>query len=432
MNYYNKKNPRFCIRTFGCKVNQYESNQIKNILQQNGFLYCCDIEHTDIYIINSCTVTNKVDSEIKRFIRKLARENTSIKIMVVGCLAETDEDRKELLGLNGVKWLVNNDQKSNIASILAPSLKLKTDLKDMRKADFDRDRVFIKVQDGCNNACSYCKTTIVRGTSVSKPLKDIKKEVKSVIAQGFKEIVFTGICLGAWGKDLHNDSTIVDLLAEIVGISGDFRVRLSSIEPLLISNELLNIMSKTPKICRHLHIPLQSGDNAILKNMNRKYTSADFAALVKKIREKIPGVGITTDVIIGFPGEDEQAFNNTYELIKQTKPIRVHTFTYSPRIGTKAYSMKNVPTGDIIRKRQKRLQELVRDICEKYARSIQDQKQYVLVESEKDKKNDCFSGYTDTYLRVFVQNAMKCDIGKIVPITIKEVENTTVLGEIDR
>ncbi|MDD4202488.1 MAG: tRNA (N(6)-L-threonylcarbamoyladenosine(37)-C(2))-methylthiotransferase MtaB [Candidatus Omnitrophica bacterium] len=424
------KSLKFNIRTFGCKVNQYESEQMKRLLQQNGFVCCKNIEDTDIFIINSCTVTNNVDREIKRFIRKLTRENPAIKIMVAGCLAETIEDRQELSNMSAVKWLVKNSEKSNIHLILNPMLKNdpKIDLQPVKKGD--RDRVFIKIQDGCDNACSYCKTTIVRGKSVSRPFQDILNEVKSVLEQGYNEIVFTGICLGDWGKDLHSKRNIVDILKEIVGFNGDFRIRLSSIEPLLISDELLDLMRENSKICRHLHIPLQSGDTGVLKRMNRKYTSEEFLLLIEKIREKIPEIGITTDVIVGFPGEDDMAFENTYDLIKKIQPIRVHVFTYSRRIGTKAYSFKEDVSVDITRKRQKKLQELVCDITEKYAKALKDKEQYVLVESEKDKDLKYFSGYTDTYLRVFLQNAKIKDIGKIVPIIIRKAENNVILGEI--
>ena len=426
-----KNKLKFYIKTFGCKVNQYESQRIANDLISAGFKQNKNIADSNIVIINACTVTHKADREARRLIRKINRENPSIDIMVAGCLSETDQDRKELDSMLGVKWVIRNRQKDNIVKLLKQSTSKSFSLKTSESfySANDKDRVFIKVQDGCDYSCSYCKTSIVRGNSISRKIKDITDEINKVVELGYQEIVLTGICLGLWGKDINSKYSLCDLLKAIIKIKETFRIRLSSIEPMLVTDELLDLIAKEKRICRHLHVPMQNGDDKILKAMNRHYTSKDFLKLVQKAKKKIKGVGISTDIIVGFPGENEDSFKNTVELIKKIKPIRAHIFTYSKRKGTKSYEMKDQVASDIVKIRHQKLSQAVEKTTKMNMKEMIGKTYEVLIESQKDRSLGLFSGYTDTYIRVYLNNAVEEDKGKINNVVIKKIVDNSLYGD---
>jgi threonylcarbamoyladenosine tRNA methylthiotransferase MtaB len=260
-------------------------------------------------------------------------------------------------------------------------------------------RAFVKIQDGCDNFCSYCKVPLVRGRSASRPKEEIIAEVRRLVDNGFKEIVLTGICLGAY----HD---LCGLIGGLEKIKGLLRIRLSSIEAVDVSDSLINKMSKSDKLCRHLHIPIQSGDDEILKKMNRKYNRIQYLKLIKKIRRKIPGIAITTDVLVGFPGESEKNFSNTFDLIKRIAPLKVHIFPYSARLGTAAAGFKGQVKAEIIKERIKRLKKLSDSCALSYARKFLGKTIPVLFEAEIENKLNCWQGYTDNYIQVRLKSSV--------------------------
>ena len=333
---------KFHIKTLGCKVNQYEGQAIREALLRAGFQECQRNDTADIYIVNTCTVTRQADSESRQVVRQFNRKNHLADIVVTGCCVERNSDAEVFSTLPGVSHLIKNADKWRIADILNGGNKSETVASEpfieSTISDFkDRAKAFIKIQDGCDQGCSYCRVWQVRGPVKSKPVDVICREAKALVDKGFKELILTGICLGAWGKDLEKRVCLVDVLKSLETVEGSFRIRLSSIEPGYISDDLIDYIASKRSICRHLHIPLQSGDDDILRKMNRAYTVGAFLSLVEKIRSAIPDIGISTDVIVGFPGETEAHFKNTVRTTKQILPVRTHIFPFSKRRGTAAY-----------------------------------------------------------------------------------------------
>jgi len=406
----------FSIKTLGCKVNQYESQFIRETFLKNGFRERNEKEPADIYVINTCTVTHHADKDSRYAIRTSFRENPKSRIVVTGCLTERDFDI--ISKIEGVTDIVRNSDKKRTVSILTGDSKIKAC--DTISGFSGHDRAFVKVQDGCNNYCSYCKVPLVRGRSVSRPAEDIKKEVTALLESGFKEIVLTGICLGAWGEDLTGAPSLADILEELTKLDGQFRIRLSSIELKYVTDRLLKMMAASKKICRHLHIPLQSGDDHILKSMKRPYTRDEFLGGIERIKSFVPDIGLTTDIMVGFPGEDESHFEDTLDLIKKFKPHRIHIFSYSRRKGTKASSLKETVSRDVLKKRAGRLRSLALELSYEYRSGYLGKEVEVLVEDKRDKETKLLTGYADTYIKVLLEGAdslkgalIKCRISKV-------------------
>ena len=437
MNSQDRDYKRFFIKTLGCKVNQYESEAMREILIRSGFRECLAADIADIYILNTCTVTKAADRESRHFIGLFHKLNPKGKIVVAGCYVENDADKVSFLP--GVSHIVRNNEKSRIAAILkGPSQTRKEKssqtaegAKSMTINDFkDHAKAFVKIQDGCENLCSYCKVPLVRGPLWSKPAAAVVKEVKGLVDKGFKEIVLTGICLGAWGETLKAGSRragLPDLLERLVKIPGDFRIRLSSIEPRLASDELIDFISANKKICRHLHIPLQSGDDEILKMMNRPYTGQVYKLLCKKIRSKIKDVAITTDVLIGFPGETEEKFANTLRLVKEVLPSRTHIFRFSRREGTAAATLLPDFDKDVIRRRHYTLKALALGSSYIFRRNFTGRRVDVLVESKRDKGTGLLTGYSDNYIKVLFDGPDQV-MRQIVPVKIDYLNLTQTVG----
>ena len=430
-------NKRFFIHTLGCKVNQYESQAMREILIAAGFKECLSKETADLYIVNTCTVTDKAEKESRHWAGTFHKTNPKAKIVLTGCCVE--EDREQLLFMPGVAHIINNSEKARIAEILSGVVGSKplslsiTDFKGHTKA-------FVKIQDGCENKCSYCKVPIVRGSLWSRPIDDIIKEVRALSEKGFKEIVLSGICLGAWGKDLFTGGvvetsgmkapSIVDVLKAIDKVKGDFRVRLSSIEPLNVTDELLEYMAGNARICRHLHIPLQSGDDEILRKMNRPYTSSQYKEIVGKAVSKVKDIAITTDIMIGFPGESNHNFKNTVDMVKEVLPARTHIFTFSKRPGTAAWDMIQNEDHAALKRRFYELQTTSFGASYLYRAGFLGRKLDVLVETRRDKLSGWLCGYSDNYIRVQFQgddSLMK----RIVPVKVDDVSLIRTLGLYD-
>jgi threonylcarbamoyladenosine tRNA methylthiotransferase MtaB len=385
---------RFFLKTYGCKVNQYETQVIREQLVFKGYQETDHIEDADTCIVNTCTVTAKADRGCREILRRIIRKNPKARVIAAGCYVEVDrqvfkdiDPKIETLGnIEKLLFYADNPQHDFIGI---------TSFKNHTKA-------FIKVQDGCDNFCSYCKVPYVRGRSRSRDSGEIIREAKALVSNGYKELVLTGICLGDFGKGLENSTGLTNLIREISGIEADFRIRLSSIELPDATDELINEMQCSKKLCQHLHIPLQSGDDDILRKMNRRYQSADFLSRIEYVRSAMPEIGITTDIITGFPGESDAGFKNTIRTLEKIRPSRTHIFTYSNRPGTKAAELRDDLPLKTKKNRLKEIKTITDKFSQEFAERILKREQRVLVENTRDHVTGKLCGYTDNYVRVLI------------------------------
>lgn len=397
--------PTIKFYTLGCKVNQYETEKIREGLLSCGFKEVRGKKGADIYIVNTCTVTHRADSDSLKAIRRTRKENSAAKVIVTGCFSELD--REKVRELDGVQLIVKNKYKDKISAYLSALGRQSTIKADKLKGISSfagHTRAFLKVQDGCNNRCSYCRVPLARGGSVSRSGDEIIQEARKLAEGGFKEIVLTGICLGAYGRDLNPKEDLVSLIKQLEKVQGLSRIRLSSIEAVDLTDKLIEKISGSAKLCKHLHIPLQSGDDKILKKMNRKYTAGEYLRLIKKIRKMVPGISITTDCIVGFPGEEKKNFLNTLRLIKQICPLRTHIFIYSPREGTVAFGLKQEISQRELKQRFNVLQETAFRCAKKYRKRFIGKEVSVLIESRSKDNPGFWQGYSDNYIRVTLQD----------------------------
>ncbi len=361
---------KFYIYTLGCKVNTYESSVMANNLKKAGFEELKDNAFADIYIINTCTVTNTAGNKSLKMIRQAYRKNNKAIIIVVGCLSQVESNA--VSKLPGVAIVLGNKNKSKLVQYIKEyqiSKEQIIDIYDLSKSDFEcmkldnvnQTRAFVKIQDGCNNFCSYCIIPYTRGDVRSKNFSDVLEEINTLVANGHKEIVLTGIHTGHYGSDLENYD-FADLLSEIVKISGLERLRISSVEITELDDKVLNVINNSKIIVDHLHIPLQSGCDKTLLEMNRKYNIQYFKDKVSQIRKIRPNISLTTDVIVGFPNETDEDFKTTYNNIKEIAFSKIHVFPYSVRKGTKAEGMPNQIDDVTKKQRVKKLLELSKDL----------------------------------------------------------------------
>ena len=420
----------FKIITLGCKVNTYESEVMQEHLLEAGYKLVEGDAKSDIVIINTCSVTNMADSKSRKLIRHTKRENPSGVLVVCGCSAENHQE--ELKDLN-IDILIGNNGKSKIVSLINNYLASKTpytyfagtrdlDFEDMEVDKFTtHTRGFIKVQDGCNNFCTYCIIPYMRGNIRSKNFNVALKEAENLVNNGHQEIVLTGIHTGSYGRGTDHDLT--DLINAMSKIAGLKNIRISSIEITELDEKFMEMLKTNPKVCHHMHIPLQSGSDKILKLMNRKYNKSEFLKKIKEIRECIPDINITTDVITGFPSETESDFEECLEFCETVGFSKIHTFPYSERTGTVAAKMPNQVPVNIRKERAKRLIALS-DKLELIYNQDQIGKTFpVLIEEVKD---DTSIGHTSTYLKVLVNKSLERN--KFYDITITQAFNDHVIG----
>ena len=397
----------FYIKTLGCKVNQYEAQVIRENFIRQGYVEAEDLDKADICVVNTCTVTSTSDSKSFRLVHNALKKDKCV--VVTGCLVE-DKDL-DLSRLKGVRYIIKNKDKYKIPKIIQPaasSLEPTAKISGLK----GHTRVFVKIQDGCNNRCSYCKVRVVRGRSRSRPFKEIISECKDLIKSGTKEIVLTGICLGAYGRDVSKDIDLSKLVAELCKIQGQWRLRLSSIEPKDVTTDLIAQLKKQKKLCRHLHIPFQSGDDYILKRMRRPYKRKDYLEIVHRLKQVDPDIAISTDIMVGFPGETEERFQNTVDFINVVMPMRVHIFPFSKRKGTPAYDYKDDIDILVKRDRENRLAAVTKELTQEFVNKFIGKDIEVLVESKKTKDGH-LQGYTDRYIKVYIRGPNSL-IGKLV------------------
>lgn len=420
------------IYTLGCKVNAYESEVISNLLKEAGY-EITDCDSCDVCVINTCTVTNVADKKTRKTINQAIRKNSNAIIVVVGCFSqvkynELSENKRIniILGTNNKTRIIDciNNFKKNNSQIVEVNVSRNQKFEEMSISGFEnKHRAYVKIQDGCNNFCSYCIIPYTRGTIRCKNFHSVLDEIKSLVDNGFKEIVLTGIHTGSYNSDGHD---FCNLLSNIVKIDGLKRIRISSIEITELHDDFFDLLKNSNVIVDHLHIPLQSGSDKILKLMNRKYDTLFFKNTIKRIRDIRPNISITTDIIVGFPGEDESDFLDMYKFIDEINFSSLHVFPYSKRDFTKAASMDG-QVNDIVKSdRVKKLLVLKERKELEYMTKFIGSKLHVLFETKCD---DNYIGHTSNYLKVSVKSNIDI-IGKICEVNIKEVNYPLCIGEV--
>ncbi len=391
--------------TYGCKVNQYETELIRQMfLKTGGFTEAASVDEAEVCLVNTCTVTGKIDTEINRRLRQL-KEKPGRKVILTGCLVERKDLDKTGLAAD---WIIPNSDKFNLSGYPPEIISSPTAAYESVLEGFSgRNKSFVKVEDGCDRFCAYCTVPLVRGSKIkSRDSAEIIKEIEKLTAAGFKEHILTGVNLGLFGKDLSEKNALYSLLETIVKLPGKFRVRLSSISPYDLDDSVIDLTAANPeRICPHFHLSMQSGDDAVLKRMNRNYDTAFYRKKVAYITDRIKFPGITTDVIAGFPGETDKEFTNTHEFIKSLPFSRLHVFPYSDRPGTKATAMKDKISDETKKARVKKLIETAKEKELGFAQAQVGMPLKALIE-ETEKKGWLF-GYTQNYIRVAIKDRSK-------------------------
>ncbi len=430
--------------TLGCKVNQYETDlMIKKFKDKNYEIVEFD-EKADIYVINSCSVTNMSTRKTRQMLSK-AKKNGGVTVLA-GCYAQELKDKENFLLLKNVDIVIGNEEKNNIIEIVEESLnkhcvsdiahdimykisdisKVKKYVqKDMLNTGINI-RESVKIEDGCNNFCSYCIIPYVRGRVRSRNIEDIVCEVEKLVKSGVGEVVLVGIEIASYGIDLDNKISLIDVIERVNKIDGLKRIRLGSIEPRILTDDVIKRLSKVEKLCPHFHISVQSLDNNVLKRMNRKYTREDIFKIVENIRKNIPNSAFTCDIIVGFPGETKEEFNNTLEGVKKIKFYEIHVFKYSKRKWTRAAKMENQVDGNISTNRSEILISLANKLKKEYMKSYLGKKEYVLVESYN---NGFLYGFTKNYIKVKIRGDKKL-WGCLLEIELNSIEEDMILGNI--
>ena len=415
------------FHTLGCKVNTYESNAMLKIFNEAGYQEVDFKQVADVYVINTCTVTNTGDSKSRQMIRKAIRKNPKATICVVGCYSQTAPE--EIEKIEGVGVVLGTQYRSDIVKYVDEHLEtgemvIKVDnVMNLRKFEdlnidrFKNTRAFLKIQDGCNNFCTYCIIPYARGRVRSRQKESVLNQAQRLVDNGYVEIVLTGIHTAGYGEDL-DDYSFYELLVDLVKIKGLKRLRISSIETSQISDEIIDLIGSNEIIVDHLHVPLQAGSDATLKRMNRKYTTAEYLEKINKIRSYLPNIAFSTDVIVGFPGETDEEFEETYNFIKQVNYSELHVFPYSPRKNTPAAKMKGQVNDQIKHERANRLLQLSKELNHEFALKQIGKTLKVLFEK---RDGEYLIGHAGDYLKVKVKTADNL-IGEIVTIKIDKYD----------
>lgn len=419
----------FAIHTFGCKVNIYESEYITNLMQEHGYKLVDFNKEADIYIINTCTVTNEADKKDRKLIHTTRNNHKDSILIVMGCYSQLNPNDIEADIIIGNKYkshiieLIEKFKNNKEKIVLVEDIS-KTNFEDMYISRFTtHTRAFVKIQDGCNAFCAYCAIPYSRGGLRSKDFDTVIKEVTNLVNNGYKEIVLTGIHTGRYG--IEQNANLETLLKELVNIKGIFRIRLSSIEINEITDGIVELIKNNPIMARHLHIPIQSGSNTILKSMNRLYDINFFVKRIEYIRKEIPDISITTDLIVGFPGETEELFRETIDTLNKIKFTKIHTFPYSKRNGTKAASMPNQVDGLIKKCRVKEVLSLSDKYELEYYNKNINREYDGIVETRKDNKKIVL---TSNYIPVEIEESLENNTK--VNIIITKISDSKILGKV--
>ena len=435
---------KVAFTTLGCRTNQHDTAEMQTLLEKEGYSIVNSSETADVYVINTCTVTARSDYSSRLAVKKSLAINENATVVFTGCYAQLNpEDSAKMEGLDIV---LGNADKLKIASVLKTKLKnnslqKQSGLADIQMSDIHADRefqtlpvtqfqgrtkAFIKVQTGCDENCSFCTVVRARGSSASDARENILDNVRHAIDGGYKEITLTGINLGTWGMDFHSKETFSSLVEEIANLNGDFRVRLSSINPMEIDDHLIKLITRHEKICPHLHIPLQSGDTEILSKMRRNYNAEQYKHIVRRAAESIAPLGLGADIIVGFPGESEESFELTRKLIEELPFSYLHVFSYSPRSGTEAHNFRNNIKNITKKERNLILSDLVKEKAYLFHKSFIGKKVTVLIE-ERKQADGLLKGHSEHYIPVRI-DAKSSLQNQLVSVVIKEAQKNELIG----
>ncbi|SCX94543.1 tRNA (N(6)-L-threonylcarbamoyladenosine(37)-C(2))-methylthiotransferase MtaB [Alkaliphilus peptidifermentans] len=430
---------KVAFHTLGCKVNQYETQAMSELFEKAGYEVVSDSEIADVYVINTCTVTNIGDKKSRQFIRRAKRNSPDSIIAVVGCYSQTASE--EVAEIEGVNIVMGTSERNKIVEYVEdclPTGKINTVDDIMKVKDFEemsvqeikgKTRAVLKIQEGCNQYCSYCIIPYARGPIRSRRKHDIISEVETLVNNGFKEVILTGIHVASYGKDLNKNDALLEVLREVNDIDGLSRIRLSSLEPTLFTADFLNGLSKLEKICQHFHLSLQSGSDKILQKMNRRYTTDEYRQIVKGIRKVYPDIALTTDIIVGFPGESDDDFETTYLFVKEIEFSDIHVFKFSPRKGTPAAEFTQQVDGIKKHKRSEKLIELGEKMKLHYLEQFIGREKEVLFETISKEYPDHVEGLTNNYIKVLL-NSKKIHEGEIRKVTLQEIIGEYMVGSI--
>jgi len=423
--------------TLGCKVNQFETEAMTEILEKDGFKVLPPNEAGDIYIINTCAVTKESERKSRQFINKAKRINPNALVVAVGCSVQLNSEK--INKATKADIIIGTKHKGNIGSIIRDKLndincdyeidgfQGRESFEELKISTVhDKTRANIKIQDGCSQFCSYCIIPYVRGPIRSRSHDDIVEEVKKIAGNGYKEIVLNGIHISSYGRDLHEKDSLIKLIEDIGSIEGIERIRLGSLEPNLINEDFMKRYSSLNKTCDHFHLSLQSGSNSVLKRMNRRYSAEEYKINVELIRKYMPSAGITTDIIVGFPGETDEEFNETMEFVKDIQFSRIHVFKYSMREGTKAAKMTEQVDDAVKSYRSRLLIDLGERISHEFMKKFVGRDLPVLIETEK--ADNLYEGYTTNYLKVLLKSDINVK-NEIINVHINKIRNDYLLSE---
>lgn len=430
------KNKRVAFLTLGCKTNQYETNGMAQQFINNGYNICNIDENPDIAIVNTCTVTNIADRKSRQHLRKIKEKNRNAIVVAVGCYVQVAKEKLE--EMEEIDLILGNSEKKDIVKYVEEYIEKRdlvniTDINKQKEFDefgivtfTEKTRATIKIQDGCNNFCTYCLIPYARGRIRSRNKEKILEEAREIAREGIKEIVLTGIHIASYGKELDNEYMLIDLLEDLNEIEGIERIRLGSLEPTIVTEEFVKRLKKLDKICPHFHLSLQSGCNETLKRMNRKYTTEEFKEVVERLRKNFKEVNLTTDIIVGFPGETEEEFNKTFQFLKEIEFYKMHIFKYSKRDGTPAATMPNQIDGKIQEERSKKLIKLSDQNELNYNKTYIGKEVEVLFE---ENNGESFTGHTKNYIVVNVKSKKNIE-NEIKKVLIEEAFSSNVVGKI--
>jgi threonylcarbamoyladenosine tRNA methylthiotransferase MtaB len=435
---------KVAFTTLGCRTNQHDTAEMQVILEKEGYSIVNSSQAADVYVVNTCTVTARSDYSSRLAVKKSLAINKNALVVFTGCYAQLNPG--DSAKMEGLDIVLGNADKLKIAEVLKTKLKhsslqKESGLAEIYMSDIHADRefqtlpvtqfqgktkAFIKVQTGCNESCSFCTVVRARGSSASDTRENIIDNVRHAIDGGYKEITLTGINLGTWGMDLHSKESFSSLVESIADLNGDFRVRLSSINPMEIDDHLIDLVAQHKKICPHLHIPLQSGDTEILSKMRRNYDAKQYENIVRRAVDRIPSLGLGADVIVGFPDESEESFDRTRRLIKELPFSYLHVFSYSPRSGTEAYRFRNNIKNIIKKERNRILSDLVKEKAYLFHKSFIGKKVTVLIE-ERKQTDQLSKGHSEHYIpvRIDTEGALQ---NRLVSVLIKNVKNNELIG----
>ncbi len=428
--------PTASLHTLGCRLNQAETAIIANTLRERGFEIVPFGERADLTVINTCTVTEQADAKCRQAVRQTVRKNPDAFVAVVGCYAQMAVDT--IRQIDGVDLIIGNEHKLKLYDFLDENLHKNGQPTVVHSPKISREefviesvglydthtRANLKIQDGCNFVCSFCIVATARGPARSRQFDDIMNEARQLVQMGFKEIVLTGVNIGTYRQDGKN---FMDVLRELEAIDGLQRIRISSIEPTTVDRKLIDYMADSSKICRHLHIPLQSGDDAILKSMRRKHTAAEFREIVEYAAQKIPDMGIGTDIMVGYPGEGPEQFVNTKKLVTDLPVSYFHVFTYSDRKGTTSYKLKPKVDHAVKKERNRMMIEVGQRKKTTFYQSFIGRQVQVLFEERHDGR---WYGFTDNYMRVQAEADENLK-NEIRTVRLLRTAEDTIFGEIE-